>query len=337
MHQTRTQLTDETQRLYEKLHVLGWTLEDCALIAPLTYEINELKKEQQAIILAHSYQTPDIMYGVADFLGDSYGLSVTATKQNAKKIIFCSVEFMGETAKLLNPEKEVILPDLAGCSLADSITAEDVRKLKAKYPNAGVVSYVNTSAAVKAECDACCTSANVVQIVDAMPQNEIIFIPDELMGKNLQKLSTKKIHTWNGRCVVHEIFGPETVDAIRVQYPGVKVLAHMECSPAVVDKVDLVGGTMSMLDYMKKSNDTSFMLVTECGISDRARAEFPNKKIVGTCSLCPYMKKIMLKDILTALKNPRPEQIITIPEDIAVRARRSLEYMFELEKKKEQC
>lgn len=186
----------ETQRLYEKLHKLGWGWEDCGFIAPTTLEINRLKKGQDAVILAHSYQTPDIMYGVGDYIGDSYGLSRLATEHPAKKIIFCSVYFMGETAKLLNPEKEVLVPSVAGCSLADSITGEQVQVLRKKYPHAGIVCYVNSYAEVKAASDTCCTSSNVVEVVEAMPQEEIIFIPDKLMGQNLRNMTSKKIITW---------------------------------------------------------------------------------------------------------------------------------------------
>ncbi|MDX1764099.1 MAG: quinolinate synthase, partial [bacterium] len=226
----QTSLTKETDRLHEKLRHVGWTRKNCELIAPTTLEINRLKAEQNAVILAHSYQTPDIMYGVGDFIGDSYGLSRMAMEHPAQKIIFCSVYFMGETAKLLNPEKEVLVPRRAGCSLADAITAEQVRKLRRQYPDAGVVCYVNTYAAVKAESDACSTSSNVVAVVEAMPQKEIVFIPDKLMGLNLQNMTSKKIITWEGTCVVHEEFDAGAIENIRRRFPGVKILAHPECS-----------------------------------------------------------------------------------------------------------
>jgi quinolinate synthase len=325
-------LTKETQRLHARLHKLGWRMEDCELIAPTTLEINELKKEQNAVILAHSYQTPDIMYGVGDYVGDSYALSVNATEHPAGKIIFCSVYFMGETAKLLNPDKEVLVPRVAGCSLADSIDAEQVRKLREKHPGAGIVCYVNTYAEVKAESDSCCTSSNVVAVVEAMPQEEILFIPDKLMGLNLRNMTSKKITTWDGTCVVHEGFNPETVKDIRRRFPGVKILAHPECAPGVVALVDYAGGTAGMLNYVRDSSANTFMLVTECGLTDRFKAEFPGKEIVGTCILCPYMKEIQLDDVLKALKHPAPEQFIEIPSDVADRARASLDRMFELEK-----
>lgn len=323
----------ETDRLYEQLQKLGWSHEDCEIIAPTTLEINQLKKEQDAIILAHSYQTPDIMYGVGDVIGDSYGLSVKASELPAKKIIFCSVYFMGETAKLLNPDKEVLVPSVAGCSLADSITGEQVRELREKYPQAGIVCYVNTYAEVKAESDACCTSSNVVEVVEAMPQEDIIFIPDELMGQNLRNMTSKNIITWSGTCIVHEGFNPESVKDIRRRFQDVKILAHPECTPGVVSLVDYAGGTSGMLNYVRSSNAKTFMLVTECGLTDRFKAEFPNKEIVGTCILCPYMKEIQLSDVLKALKNPTLDQYVEIPSDIAKRARISLEKMFELEQK----
>lgn len=330
---TSIDLKKEARRLHEKLQRLGWTLEDCELIAPTTLEINRLKKAQNAVILAHSYQTPDIMYGIGDYIGDSYSLSRKATDHPAEKIIFCSVYFMGETAKLLNPEKEVLVPRVAGCSLADSITEEQVRALRDKHPNAGIVCYVNSYAAVKAQSDACCTSSNVVEVVEAMPQQEIVFIPDKLMGLNLRNMTSKKIITWDGTCVVHEGFGPEAVHDIRRRFPGVKILAHPECTPGVVALVDYAGGTAGMLNYVRSSTAKTFMLVTECGLTDRFKAEFPDKKIVGTCILCPYMKQINLDDVLKALKNPSPEQYVEIPADIAERARACLTRMFELEQR----
>ncbi|MEI6222309.1 MAG: quinolinate synthase NadA [bacterium] len=328
---TTNEINQETDRLFRNLEKVGWTEDDCALIAPMTLEINTLKKEQNAIILAHSYQTPDIMYGIADFIGDSYALSRIVTEHEAKKVVFCSVHFMGETAKLLNPDKEVLVPAVAGCSLAESITPEDVRALREKHPNAAVVCYVNTTAAVKAECDYCCTSSNVVSIVEAIPYDEIIFIPDEFMGKNLRSMTEKTIHTWTGRCIVHETFTPDKIDEIRLQHPDVKILAHTECSPAIIAKVDVAGGTAGMLNYIRSSDAHTFMVITECGLTDRIRTEFPDKEVVGTCSLCPYMKKIMLKDILKALKNPSPDQIIIIDPEIATQARKSLDNMFKLE------
>jgi quinolinate synthase len=333
MNFTEAQITDEVLRLKTPLTRVGWSLADIELIAPLTLEINAIKKEKKAIILAHSYQTPDIMYGVADFIGDSYGLSMLSTSVPCEKIIFCSVHFMAETAKILNPEKEVIVPAISGCSLAESITPEDIRALRKAHPKAGVVCYVNTTAATKAECDACCTSSNALKIVEGLPQDEIIFVPDEFMAKNLQPLTKKKIIGWKGRCIVHETFTPEAVEEVRAAYPGVKILAHTECSPSIIEKVDMAGGTEAMLSYVKNSPDEKFMVITECGITDRMQAELPQKKVVGTCALCPYMKKIMLKDILQALKSPRPDQITTLDETVRAKAEKSIRKMIELAEK----
>lgn len=330
MLSTQSKLDLEVERLYERLKNVGWSRENCAMIAPLTAEINELKRQKNAVILAHSYQTPDIMYGVGDFIGDSYGLSIAATQTDAETIVFCSVHFMAETAKILNPQKTVLVPAVAGCSLAESITPIDVRNLRKKHPKAGVVCYVNTSAAVKAECDVCCTSSNALKIINAMPQKEIIFLPDEYMAKNLQPLSSKKIIGWKGRCVVHEKFSPEMVDEVRHNYPGVKILAHTECSPEVVAKVDFTGGTEGMVSYVKSSPAQQFMLVTECGLVDRMKSEMPQKQMVGSCALCPYMKKIMLKDILQTLKAPRTDQVVHLKPGVMHRARRALERMIEL-------
>jgi len=327
-----TDIRKEAGRLFEKLSKTKRTMSYCLAIAPLTLEINRLKKEQDAIILAHSYQTPDIMYGVADFLGDSYGLSKIAAESDAKKIIFCSVHFMGETAKILNPDKKVLVPAIAECSLADSITAQDVRNLKEKHPGVPVVTYVNTSAEVKAESDVCCTSSNALKIIEQLPDKKIIFIPDILMGKNLQKRTKKKLILWDGVCIVHEQFDKRAVDNIRAKFPGVKILAHYECTSSVVDAVDMVGSTSQMLNFVKNNPAEHYMLITECGITDRVQTEFPDKHIVGSCQLCPYMKKIKLEDILVTLKNPREEQIISIPDDVLQKAKKSLGKMMELSK-----
>ena len=324
------QIKNETDRLHSKLEKVGWSKSDCELIAPLTLEINKLKKKKNAIILAHSYQTPDIMYGVADFLGDSYALSLKAQETKADTIVFSSVHFMAETAKILNPKKTVLVPAVAGCSLAEAITADDVRGLKKAHPKAAVVCYINTTAEVKAECDAVCTSSNALMIVEAMPQKEVIFLPDEFMAKNLQPLTKKKLIGWKGRCIVHEEFSPETIKEVRKEYPKAKILAHSECSPTVINEVDMMGSTKQMMDYVDTSKAEEFMLVTECGLSDRVRTEHKEKKIVGACAMCPYMKKIMLKDILECLKNPKPEQIIELAPETIKGAKKALINMIKL-------
>ncbi len=323
-------IKQETDRLWENLKNLGWSKEDCAYIAPTTLKINKLKKEQDAVILGHSYQTPEIMYGVADFIGDSYGLSKIATEHPAKKIIFCSVHFMGETAKLLNPKKEVLVPDVAGCSLADSITPEDVKNLKKEHPDATVICYINTSADVKAESDICCTSANAVKIVNSVKTNKVVFIPDKFMGENLKKFTDKEIILWDGSCIVHEIFSPEEVDLVKKNHPQTKILAHLECGSEVVSKADMAGSTTDMIEYVKDHPNNSFMLITECGVTDRIKKEFPEEKIVGGCNLCPFMKKITLNKILKSLENPEPKMFINIPEETAKKARQTLDRMFKV-------
>lgn len=324
------QLEAESTRLHAKLQNVGWSLDECKVYAPMTLEINQLKKEQDAIILAHSYQSPDIIYGVADFVGDSYGLSKIAAEHSAKKIIFCSVYFMGETAKILSPEKEVLVPSRAGCSLADSITAEDVRQLKKKHPGVPVVCYINTSAEVKAESDVCVTSSNVLQIIEALPSEDIIFIPDKYMADYIRRSTKKNIISWPGVCIVHEEFTAESIKAVREQHPGVQILVHPECTASVIDEADMVGSTSAMIDYVKKSPRDQFMIVSECGLSDRIKAEEPEKKIVGACAMCPYMKSIMLKDVLVALKEPRPEQMVEMDEQILLKSKKSLDRMFEI-------
>jgi quinolinate synthase len=336
---TDNQLKTEATRLYKNLKNTGWNLLECQKIAPTTLQINFLKKEQNAIILAHSYQSPDIMYGVADFIGDSYGLSKLVNSHPSQKIIFSSVHFMGETAKLLNFSKQILVPAVAGCSLADSITPFDVKNLRQKYPKAVIVCYINTSAAVKAECDVCCTSANAIKIIENLDYEQIVFLPDEYMGKNIQNIIAKtqpkkEIILWKGRCIVHEIFTPEEIDFAKKIHPDIKILAHLECSSEVIQKADLAGSTNDILDYVKNSPAQTFMLVTECGITDRVKNEFANKKIVGTCNLCPFMRSINLQGVLKALKNPSKDQIIEIPPLIFEKAKKSIDNMFLVESSK---
>lgn len=334
MEFTKEQLERETDRLHEALAHVGWTRGECALYAPLTLEIRELAKRKRAVILAHSYQTPDILYGIADFRGDSLGLSEEARDTDADVIVFCGVRFMAETAKILSPGKVVIhpAPD-AGCSLSESITAADVRRLRAEHPGAAVVCYVNTSAEVKAECDACCTSANALAVVEGLPERKIIFVPDKFMAANLRTLTKKEIIGYEGSCIVHERFRLETAKAWKELHPDAKMLVHTETCPEVVALADLAGGTGDMVRYVRESPAKEFMLVTECGLSDRMRIEFPEKTFIGTCALCPHMKRVDLVKVLGALESPRPDQIVEIPEDVRVRALRAIERMFELTRK----
>lgn len=313
------------------MKALTWSRDDCALIAPLTWEINTLKEQKNAVILAHSYQMPQIIFGIADFVGDSYGLSREAMNVNADIIVFCGVRFMAETAKLVNPDKTVLLPSSdADCSLADGITAEDVQKLKESYLDVPIVCYVNTTAAVKAECDVCVTSANAVEVIRKLDSDPVIFLPDKHMTKNLGPLTGKKIIGWTAECIVHNQFTHEQVQALREQYKDIKILAHSECDPSVAAEADLVGSTGDMIRYVKASPSQNFALITECGLTERLQVECPEKNFLGSCVLCPYMKTITLENTRQVLASPQQDQLIEVPEDIQIRAKRSLEKMFEL-------
>jgi quinolinate synthase len=313
-----------------------WNYEACREIAPLTLEINRLKAEQGAVILAHSYVEPEIIYGVADFRGDSYFLSLKARDAHAKVIVFAGVVFMAETAKILSPEAKVLVPDRgSGCSLADSITGEDVRKLKRLYPDATVVCYINSTADVKAESDVCVTSGNVYHIVANLPAERILFVPDRLMGQNVRdelkrRGVRKEIITSDGTCLVHDEFTPADIAAARIQFPGLKVVAHPECTPEVAAAADFVGSTGAMMKYVKTTPAPYFLMLTECGLVGRLQVEAPEKAFIGGCRLCPYMKLNSLEKIRDVLRAPRPDQVVTLDEDVRRRAARCIERMFEL-------
>lgn len=326
---TESEILQESERLFQSLKEVGWTLNDCEVIAPVTLEINQLKKEKNAVILAHSYETPDIIFGVADFSGDSLGLSREAAVTDAEIILFAGVVFMAETAKILSPDKTVIVPSIAaGCSLADGITAADVRKLKAEHPNTKVICYVNTTAEVKAESDICVTSANVEKIVNALEDEKIIFIPDINMANYLRRTTKKEVIDFPATCVVHDNLEPNSIEFARERFGDIFVIAHSECPPDVLDRVDLVGGTGDMIRYISTHPETKkYMLATECGLADRLSVEFPDREFLGSCVMCPYMKRNDLHNILQALKHPTPEQIIEIPEDTIARAKHSLDKM----------
>jgi quinolinate synthase len=328
-------------QLYEKLKnvrvggaVCQYSMKKCEELVPLINEINALKKEKDAVILVHSYVSPEMVYGVADLVGDSYKLSRDAMKTKAKTIIFVAVRFMGETAKIVNPQKEVLVPAIdPGCTLADAITAADVRRLKQEFPGYTFVCYVNTTAEVKAECEVCVTSANVYQVVEKIPSDKIYFLPDKFMGMNLKnemaRRNVKKdIKFFSGTCYVHEEYTPEQIFKIRTEYPGVKIVSHPECNADVVANSDFVGGTEQMLDYMRKTSSKQFLMLTECGLSARLQSEFPDKDLVGSCTLCKYMKSNSLESILQVLKAPKPENRIEIAEDVRKKALKSLEAMF---------
>ncbi|MDP7036134.1 MAG: quinolinate synthase NadA [Planctomycetota bacterium] len=299
------------------------------LHVPKIRRIQELKVAQNAIILGHNYQVPEIFHGIADITGDSLALAREAARAETERIVFCGVHFMAETAKILNPEKRVLLSNLeAGCSLAESITAEDVRQLKAQYPGVPVVNYVNTSAAVKAESDYCCTSSNALQVVEAIDSDRILFLPDEYLTRNTQALTKKELIPWPGRCMVHEVFQASTLEAHRQQFPGIEILAHPECSPEVVAEADFTGSTSAMIDRVADSSADRVMLVTECGMSDNIRNRFPEKEFTTPCTVCPHMKRIDLDNIIEALE--KDQYPIEVNPEIAQRARLALERMLEI-------
>ena len=294
--------------------------------APLIYKINKLKKEKNAVILAHNYQTPEIYHGVADFASDSLALALEASKTKADIIIMCGVHFMAETAKLMNPNKKVLLPDMnAGCSLSSSITGEDVRMLKQKYPGVPVVSYVNTSADVKAETDVCCTSANAVKVVESLKVQEVIFLPDDYLAKYVASNTNVEIISWKGTCIVHEQFTAKEINEIKKLNPGIVVIAHPECPPDVIKASDFAGSTTGMSKYVNKNQPKKVMMVTECSMSDNVQVENPNVEFIRPCNLCPYMKKITLPKILDCLEKESNE--IIIPNNLIDKARQSVERM----------
>ncbi len=297
--------------------------------APYVDAINRLKKTRNAVILAHNYQTPEIFHGVADLVGDSLALARMATEVDAEVIVLCGVHFMAETAKLLNPAKTVLIPDLeAGCSLASSITAADVRLMRERYPGAPVVSYVNTSAEVKAETDICCTSANATAVVESLGVDRVIFTPDEYLAKYVATQTDVEIIAWKGHCEVHERFTGEELRQFRTGHDGLVILAHPECPPDVLDEADFIGSTAGMSDYVKREQPSRVVLITECSMSDNVAVENPAVEFVRPCNLCPHMKRITLPKILASLRDLRYE--VTVDPAIADRARRAVERMVEL-------
>jgi len=311
-----------------------YSLRKCAEFIPLINKINELKAEKNAVILAHSYVSPEITYGVADFVGDSYELSKNAKDTQADIIVFSAVRFMAETAKILNPEKDVLIPTLEdGCTLADSLNAETVRGLREKYPEHTFVCYINTTAEVKAECDVCVTSANAGRVIEAIENDKIYFLPDRLMGLNIRadlrrKKIKKDIEIYHGTCYVHEEYDPRMIDNIRLEYPGVKVVSHPECTPEVLEKSDYVGSTSQMISFVSQDESASYMMLTECGLAGRLQAVLPRKKFVGTCTMCRYMKSNNLENILRVLTNPTARDRIHVDEEVRLRALGSIQQMF---------
>jgi quinolinate synthase len=288
--------------------------------------ILKLKREKNAVILAHNYQTPDIFHTVGDIVGDSLALAREAAGTEASVIVLAGVHFMAETAKLLNPEKTVLIPDTrAGCSLAESITAADVRLMRQRHPGVPIVTYVNTSAEVKAESDICCTSGNAKKIVEGLGVPKVIMIPDEYLARNIAAQTKVEIIAWKGHCEVHERFTPEDIRSMRENYPGVTVLAHPECPPEVVAECDFTGSTAAMADYVGKERPARVVLLTECSMSDNVALQYPDLEFVRPCNLCPHMKRITLKNIRHALETRTHE--VTVAPEIADKARRSVERM----------
>ena len=339
---SKEEIDIESERLYNEIQQKErWSIELCKSIAPLTLEINQLKEENDVFLIAHSYQTPDIIYGVADEVSDSYSLSKAARDASQQTILFSSVRFMAETAKIVSPHKTVIHPSPdAGCSLSDGINAQDVRNLKEKFPGVPVACYINTTAEVKAECDVCVTSSNYLKICEKLPGNRLIFVPDRFMGKHLQNslAGKKEVIVYDGECEVHALFTGEKIrswkERMSKQGINLTVLSHPECDAEVLEESDIVGSSEVLIKKtleLSEKGEKDVMLITECGTVDRILAESKNDlNIIGACVMCKHMKKTHLEDILQSLRNPTTEQVIELDDEIIKRAKHSLEEMFRL-------
>jgi quinolinate synthase len=304
------EIEKNTSSIYDKIKDVIPKIE-WPLYAPFIDKINHLKKIKNAVILAHNYQTPEIYHGVADIVGDSLSLAIEASKTKADIIIMAGVHFMAETAKIMNPNKKVLIPDLgAGCSLAESITAEDIKKLKKQYPGVPVVTYVNTSAEVKAETDICCTSANAIKVVESLGVNEVIFLPDAYLAKYVASKTKVKIISWHGTCMVHEQFTSKELNDLRKNYPDLVIVSHPECPPEVIKASDFTGSTSGMIKYVQDKKPKNVFLVTECSMSDNVQVDNPDTNFVRPCNLCPHMKKIQLPKIYDCLMNETNEVLI---------------------------
>ena len=304
-------------------------LADFARHAPYIRAINALKREKNAVILAHNYMTPDIYHGVADVVGDSLQLAIEATKVEAEIIVQGGVHFMAETSKILNPAKTVLIPDMqAGCSLAESITADGIAEMRAKYPGAPVVSYVNTTAEVKAASDICCTSSNAAQIVAAQDSDVVIMTPDQYLAQNVaREVPQKKVVWWEGSCIVHEQYTKDDINAFREMNPDTRIIAHPECPPDVVDASDFSGSTSGIIDYVTREKPGKAMLVTECSMASNISDALPEVEFTGPCNMCPYMKKITLEKILWSLHTGT--QAVEVDPQIAAKAKIAVERMIE--------
>ncbi|GLS88617.1 quinolinate synthase A [Cypionkella aquatica] len=304
-------------------------LADWATFAPYVIAINRLKAERNAVILGHNYMTPEIYHGVADFVGDSLQLAIKATEVEADVIVQCGVHFMAETSKIMNPSKTVLMPDMdAGCSLAESITAQGVAEMRALYPGAPVVSYVNTTAEVKAVSDVCCTSANALQIVNAMPGDTVIMTPDQYLARNVAALTHKRVVWWEGSCIVHELYTAADLRAYREHDPDVKIIAHPECTPEVVAEADFTGSTKGIIDWVHKHKPAKAMLVTECSMAANIADELPEVEFAKPCNMCPYMKMITLEKILYALHTMTGQ--VEVDPEVSARARIAVQRMIDI-------
>ncbi|RWI36123.1 quinolinate synthase NadA [Mesorhizobium sp.] len=318
MSSTAASLYDRVRRVIPPIEWPAFSDDIDAILA--------LKRERNAVILAHNYQTPEIFHCVADIVGDSLALARKAMTVDADVIVLAGVHFMAETAKLLNPDKTVLIPDMeAGCSLADSVTAEDVRLMRQRYPGVPIVTYVNTSAAVKAESDICCTSGNALAVVESLGAPRVIMLPDEYLAKNIAARTEVEIIAWKGHCEVHERFTAADIRELREAHSGVTVLAHPECPPEVVAEADFAGSTAAMSDYVGRHKPARVVLMTECSMSDNVAVEHPEVEFIRPCNLCPHMKRITLANIRSALKHNR--HVVTIDESVALRARLAVERM----------
>jgi len=317
-HVSVSQLYDRVAKVLPKAEWLGFEDDVAAIL--------ELKKKRNAVILAHNYQTPEIFHCVADIVGDSLALARKAAEVEADVIVLAGVHFMAETAKLLNPGKTVLIPDMgAGCSLADSITPEDVALLRQAHPGVPIITYVNTSAAVKAASDICCTSGNAKRIVESLGVPRVLMIPDEFLAQNVARETNVEILAWHGHCEVHERFTPDDIRELRESHPGVVVLAHPECPPEVVAVADFAGSTAVMSDYVGEKKPQRVVLLTECSMSDNVAVDHPDVEFIRPCNLCPHMKRITLANIRDALENNRHE--VTVDAALMEPARRAVERM----------
>jgi len=314
-----------TKPVYDRVkHVIPDV--EWAIHAPLIAAINDLKRERNAVVLAHNYQTPEIFYGIGDITGDSLALAQRGAEVDADVIVMCGVRFMAETAKIMSPDKTVLLPDMkAGCSLAASITGADVRRLREQHPGVPVVTYVNAYADVRAEADICCTSANAVKVVESLGADRVIFIPDGYLGRHVAKHTDVEMILWEGACEVHERFTADELRGYRRDHPGIHVMAHPECPPDVLDEADFVGSTSGMVSHIADERPDQVVLVTECSMSDNVAIEFPDVNFIRPCNLCPHMKRITLPKVLHTLQQMAPA--IDVDPDTAARARLSLERM----------